>query len=170
MLQLLPREKRKHEYQEAVKNRYKHLPEVKRIVRLVLCPTLMFRQSASYNFMTPSWDMCVYIHHTDLISFAFTIGKTFLISLSCHLVLIISAISYTVTRRKSIGKGFLNFDVWVCHCRHRHLPKPIFKAAALRRTIMDAERRKEERRKAHSAPGSISTVPLRRRRIIKEVE
>ncbi|CAK9316174.1 unnamed protein product [Citrullus colocynthis] len=83
---LLPREKRKHEYQEAVKNRYKHLPEVKRIVR------------------------------------------------------------------------------------HRHLPKPIFKAAALRRTIMDAERRKEERRKAHSAPGSISTVPLRRRRIIKEVE
>lgn len=76
-------------------------------MRLVLCPTLMFRQSASYNFMTPSWDMCVYIHHTDLISFAFTIGKTFLISLSCHLVLIISAISYTVTRRKSIGKGFL---------------------------------------------------------------
>ncbi|TYK21623.1 DDB1- and CUL4-associated factor 13 [Cucumis melo var. makuwa] len=74
---LLPREKRKHEYQEAVKNRYKHLPEVKRIVR------------------------------------------------------------------------------------HRHLPKPIFKAAALRRTIMDAERRKEERRKAHSTPGSISTVPLR---------
>lgn len=33
MLQLLPRERKQHEYQEAVKNRYKHLPEVKRIVR-----------------------------------------------------------------------------------------------------------------------------------------
>lgn len=33
LLQLLPREKKRHEYHEAVKNRYKHLPEVKRIVR-----------------------------------------------------------------------------------------------------------------------------------------
>ncbi|XP_057949025.1 uncharacterized protein LOC131144407 [Malania oleifera] len=83
---LLPRERKNHEYLEAVKNRYKHLPEVKRIVR------------------------------------------------------------------------------------HRHLPKPIYKAAALRRTMIEAERRKEQRRKAHSAPGSISAAPLRRRRIIQEVE
>ncbi len=52
-------------------------------------------------------------------------------------------------------------------CRHRHLPLPIYKAAALRRTITEAARKKEERRKAHSAPGSISTKPLRTRRIIK---
>lgn len=32
-LQLHPREQRKHAYHEAVMNRYKHLPEVKRIVR-----------------------------------------------------------------------------------------------------------------------------------------
>ncbi|XWS54141.1 hypothetical protein CRYUN_Cryun10bG0063500 [Craigia yunnanensis] len=83
---VLPREKKKHEYLEAVKNRYKHLPEVKRIVR------------------------------------------------------------------------------------HRHLPKPIYKAANLRRTMIEAERRKEQRRKAHSAPGSIVTVSVRKRRIIKEVE
>uniref|UniRef100_A0A7N0TIW4 Sof1-like protein domain-containing protein n=1 Tax=Kalanchoe fedtschenkoi TaxID=63787 RepID=A0A7N0TIW4_KALFE len=83
---LLPREKKKHDYLEAVKKRYKHLPEVKRIIR------------------------------------------------------------------------------------HRHLPKPIFKAAALRRTMEDASKRKEERRKAHSAPGSITTRPLRRRKIIKEIE
>ncbi|KAJ0112782.1 hypothetical protein Patl1_02324 [Pistacia atlantica] len=83
---LHPRERRKHEYHEAVKNRYKHLPDVKRIVR------------------------------------------------------------------------------------HRHLPKPIYKAAALRRTMIEAERRKAERRKAHSAPGSIVTEPLRKKRIIKEVE
>ncbi|XP_038682494.1 DDB1- and CUL4-associated factor 13-like isoform X1 [Tripterygium wilfordii] len=83
---LHPREKRKHEYHAAVKNRYKHLPEVNRIVR------------------------------------------------------------------------------------HRHLPKPIYKAAALRRTMTEADRRKEQRRKAHSAPGSIVTEPMRKRRIIKEVE
>ncbi|KAL5573574.1 hypothetical protein UlMin_023171 [Ulmus minor] len=83
---LLPREQKRHEYHEAVMRRYKHLPEVKRIVR------------------------------------------------------------------------------------HRHLPKPIYKAGNLRRTIIDAEKRKEERRKAHSAPGSVTTEPMRKRRIIKQEE
>ncbi|XP_027341364.1 DDB1- and CUL4-associated factor 13 [Abrus precatorius] len=83
---ILPRERKMHEYHEAIKKRYKHLPEVNRIAR------------------------------------------------------------------------------------HRHLPKPIFKAAALMRVIADARKRKEEKRKAHSAPGSVTTQPLRKRRIIKEVE
>ncbi|XP_031383600.1 DDB1- and CUL4-associated factor 13 [Punica granatum] len=83
---VLPREKRKHEYHEAVKNRYKHLPEVKRIVR------------------------------------------------------------------------------------YRHLPKLIYKAGIQRRIMIDAAKRKEERRKAHSARGTVVTKPLRTRRIIKEVE
>ncbi|XP_058218674.1 uncharacterized protein LOC131329526 isoform X2 [Rhododendron vialii] len=83
---LLPRERKNHEYREAVKNRYKHLPEVKRIVR------------------------------------------------------------------------------------HRHLPKPIFKASALRRIMIDAERKKDARRMAHSAPGSIPRESIRKKRIIKEVE
>ncbi|KAK6157177.1 hypothetical protein DH2020_011425 [Rehmannia glutinosa] len=83
---LLPRERKNHEYLEAVKNRYKHLPEVKRIVR------------------------------------------------------------------------------------HRHLPKAIYKAASLRRIMTEAERKKDERRRAHSAPGSMPREPLRKRRILKEVE
>ncbi|KAI9114700.1 hypothetical protein K1719_014398 [Acacia pycnantha] len=83
---VLPRERKKHDYHEALKNRYKYLPEVKRILR------------------------------------------------------------------------------------HRHLPKPIFKATSLMRVMADARKRKDERRKAHSAPGSIKTKPLRTRRIIKEVE
>ncbi|GAB4846482.1 hypothetical protein Ancab_025487 [Ancistrocladus abbreviatus] len=83
---LLPRERKKHEYHEAVKNRYKHLPEVKRIVR------------------------------------------------------------------------------------HRHLPKPIYKAAALRRTMIEAERKKEQRKRAHSGPASVQKETLRKRRIIQEVE
>ncbi|PKA66419.1 Guanine nucleotide-binding protein subunit beta-1 [Apostasia shenzhenica] len=81
---LLPRERKKQEYMDAVKERYKHLPEVKRIIR------------------------------------------------------------------------------------HRHLPKPIYKAATLRRTMVEAERKKDQRRRAHSAPGSMPVQPFRKRRIIKE--
>lgn len=83
---LLPREQKKHEYHEAVKNRYKHLPEVKRIVR------------------------------------------------------------------------------------HRHLPKAVYKAKDLRRTMTEAERRRKERKRAHSGPSSVHEEPLRKRRIIKEIE
>lgn len=55
-------------------------------------------------------------------------------------------------------------------CRHRHLPKPVYKASALRRIMADAQRRKEERRRAHSAPGSMPKESVRKRRIIKEIE
>lgn len=83
---ILPREKKRHEYLEAVKNRYKHLPEVKRIVR------------------------------------------------------------------------------------HRHLPRPVYTAARERRGKIEKASEREENRRAHSAPGSIPRVPLRKRKIIKEVE
>eukprot|EP01018_Ginkgo_biloba_P030087 Gb_30586 [translate_table: standard] len=83
---LLPRERKKHEYLDAVKERFKHLPEIKRIDR------------------------------------------------------------------------------------HRHLPKPIYKAANLRRTVNEAEKKRKERKRAHSAPGSVVTAPLRKRRIIAELE
>jgi WD repeat and SOF domain-containing protein 1 len=36
--------------------------------------------------------------------------------------------------------------------------------------MTEAERRKEEKRKAHSAPGSITSKPLRKRRIVKVEE
>ena len=61
-------------------------------------------------------------------------------------------------------------DFSVFDGRHRHLPKPIYKAGVLRRVMIEAERRKDQRRKAHSAPGSIVTEPMRKRRIIKEVD
>jgi len=83
---ILPRERKKQEYLDAVKERYKHLPEIKRIVR------------------------------------------------------------------------------------HRHLPKPIYKAGNIRRAMIEAEGRKEQRRQAHSAPGSRQPKPFRTRRLIKEVE
>lgn len=54
--------------------------------------------------------------------------------------------------------------------RHRHLPKPIFKARELRRTMLDAQKKKDKNRRAHSKPGSIPTVPTRKDRILGEVE
>lgn len=83
---LLPRERKKHDYLAAVKKRYKHLPEIKRIDR------------------------------------------------------------------------------------HRHLPKPIYKAARLRREMMESRRRKEDNVRAHSAPGRMPKQSVRKMRIIQEVE
>ncbi|RZC73250.1 hypothetical protein C5167_048730 [Papaver somniferum] len=53
---------------------------------------------------------------------------------------------------------------------HRHLPKAIFNAVNLRRMINNAAMKKENRRRAHSAPGSMPRQSQRRSRIIKEVE
>ncbi|XP_074280839.1 uncharacterized protein LOC141605829 [Silene latifolia] len=83
---LLPREQRKHEYHEALINRYKHLPEVKRIVR------------------------------------------------------------------------------------HKHLPKSVYNAQGTRRAMIDSARRKDDRRRAHSGPSVTPKQPLRKRRIIQEIE
>ena len=54
--------------------------------------------------------------------------------------------------------------------RHRHVPKSIYKAAKLRVTMSDAERRKQKNREAHSAPGQIKRVPARKKKVIKEME
>lgn len=43
MGQLLPREKHKHAYEEALKERYKNLPEVKRILRHRHLPTEIYK-------------------------------------------------------------------------------------------------------------------------------
>ena len=52
--------------------------------------------------------------------------------------------------------------------RHRHLPAPIYKAAKLRRTMQDAERRRTQNRIAHSAPGSVKVKPTRRKKVVEE--
>ncbi|KIY94371.1 WD repeat and SOF domain-containing protein 1 [Monoraphidium neglectum] len=82
----LPREKHKQAYQKALVERYKHLPEVKRIVR------------------------------------------------------------------------------------HRHVPKAIYKAAKTRRKVQDADKRKLTNRIKHSAPGSVTVKPERKKKIVAEVE
>ena len=44
----------------------------------------------------------------------------------------------------------------------------MLQAAKLRRTMIDAESRRQERRIAHSAPGSIKVKPARRAKIVEE--
>lgn len=83
---LLPRERQKHEYQQALVERYKHLPDVKRI------------------------------------------------------------------------------------SRHRHLPTPIYKAAKLRRTMTEADNKKQHNRIAHSAPGSVKVKSARKKKVVAELE
>lgn len=54
--------------------------------------------------------------------------------------------------------------------RHRHVPRAILKADKLRHTMQQSERKKESRRRAHSAPDSIENVPARKKRIVAELE
>lgn len=54
--------------------------------------------------------------------------------------------------------------------RHRHLPTSIYKAKKLRRTMEDAESRRQKNRIAHSAPGAVSIKPARKKKIVKELE
>ena len=54
--------------------------------------------------------------------------------------------------------------------RHRHVPKSIYKAAKLRITMTDAERRKQKNRDAHSKPDQIKRIPARKKKIVKEME
>ncbi|CAK0783726.1 hypothetical protein CVIRNUC_006925 [Coccomyxa viridis] len=54
--------------------------------------------------------------------------------------------------------------------RHRHLPAPLYKATKLRRTMTEAEDRKQKNRIAHSKPGSVITKPARKKKIVAELE
>ncbi|CAL1402925.1 unnamed protein product [Linum trigynum] len=52
--QLLPGEQKKHEYQEAVKNRYKHLPEVQTIVRHRHLPKPIYKAKELHRMVIES--------------------------------------------------------------------------------------------------------------------
>ncbi len=54
--------------------------------------------------------------------------------------------------------------------RHRHLPTALYKAAKMRRTVTDADKRKLKRRIEHSAPGAVAVRPERKRKIVAEQE
>ena len=53
-------------------------------------------------------------------------------------------------------------------CRGRHLPKPIYKANQLKRTMLEARRVKEERRRKHTRAGE--TKPKAEKKIVVVLE
>lgn len=54
--------------------------------------------------------------------------------------------------------------------RHRHLPAALYKATKMRRTMEDSERRKNNNRIAHSAPGAIKVKAARKKKVVTELE
>ena len=50
----------------------------------------------------------------------------------------------------------------------RHIPKPVYKAAQLKRTMLDARRVKEERRRKHTRAGDSKPKAERKKVIITE--
>ncbi|CAM9487988.1 unnamed protein product [Laminaria digitata] len=52
---------------------------------------------------------------------------------------------------------------------HRHVPKIVKKAAEAERVQKDKERRKVDNRIKHSKPGTVETVPERKRKVVKEL-
>lgn len=54
--------------------------------------------------------------------------------------------------------------------RSRALPKALHKAAKLRRTMEESERRRTKNKIAHSAPGAVKIKPARSKKIVAEME
>lgn len=54
--------------------------------------------------------------------------------------------------------------------RHRHLPKHVYNERKLKRVMLDARRKKEANRRAHSKPGSIPIVSEKEKHIVREEE
>jgi WD repeat and SOF domain-containing protein 1 len=52
--------------------------------------------------------------------------------------------------------------------RSRHLPKPVYKAAQLKRTMLDARRVKDERRRKHTRAGDSKPRAEKKKVVITE--
>jgi len=54
--------------------------------------------------------------------------------------------------------------------RHRHLPRHVYNERKLKRTMLDARKRKEERRRANSKPGSVPKISEKDKQVLREEE
>jgi len=53
-------------------------------------------------------------------------------------------------------------------CRGRHLPKPVYKANQLKRTVLEARRVKEERRRKHTRAGGTKPKAEKKTVVVQE--
>lgn len=54
--------------------------------------------------------------------------------------------------------------------RHRHLPKHVYNERKLKKIMLDARRRKEDNRRAHSKPGTVPKVSEKLKHVVREEE
>lgn len=64
-----------------------------------------------------------------------------------------------------VGKAIVHLTAIA---RSRHIPKPVYKAAQLKRTMEDAQRVKEERRRRHTRAGESKPKAARKKVVIAE--
>lgn len=57
---------------------------------------------------------------------------------------------------------------YLSRCSARHLPKPVYQAAKLKRTMLDAQRVKEERRRKHTRAGQSKPNAERKKVVLAE--
>ena len=54
--------------------------------------------------------------------------------------------------------------------KHTHVPKAIMKAASIKETVQNTQKRREKNRRAHSAPGSMPKVKAKKKKVWKVQE
>ncbi|EDV23507.1 uncharacterized protein TRIADDRAFT_50515 [Trichoplax adhaerens] len=69
---------------------------------------------------------------------------------------------------KKLKKKFENHPQVKRILRHRHVPKPIHRAAAEKRVILDSQKRKEENRLRYTKPDKVERVPERKKHVVGE--
>ena len=71
---------------------------------------------------------------------------------------------------KALLKRFKDMPEVKRIARHRHLPQAVYKTARLRRTMTNAEKRKEHNVIAHSTPGSVKPKQARKKKIVRQLD
>lgn len=74
-----------------------------------------------------------------------------------------------VSRYALLSSGFLTvYSKLETIFRTRHIPRPVYKAAELKRTMLDAQRVKEERRRKHTRAGESKPKAERKKIVVAE--
>jgi WD repeat and SOF domain-containing protein 1 len=149
----LPREKHKQAYQKALVERYKHLPEIKKVVRHRNVPKPIYKVGPR------AWGGSVGL---GLGACGLAVGRH-----RCQgsgLRGLFADLQARLAQPATLGpKASAQTDP--------HAPPPKTRQAAkMRRAVQDADKRKLNNRIKHSAPGSVTVKPERKKKIVAEVE
>lgn len=71
---------------------------------------------------------------------------------------------------EALKKKFKNHPEVKRIIRHRHLPKHVYNERKLKRTMLDARRRKEQNKRANSKPGSVPIISEKNKHVVREEE